>query len=81
MKGFVYQSACMAVDPGKYIAALSNAHLAALLGYLMHAGTGIPALILGLAEIEAARRWKQAQDAIQQEDRDCAGAMEGGSMP
>jgi len=70
--GEIYSQACTVDDPATYVAALSDSLLARLIGGLASAAGGIPALILGLCEVEAAKRWVAAQ-------RDRSGAVGEGS--
>jgi len=80
MNGAIYQSACMAVDTQKFVAQLTDANLAGLMTYLKLSVSGIPALILRIAETEAGRRWMALRNT-QTGTNDCAGAMGEGSMP
>ena len=58
MKGAeLYREACTEEDPGGYVSALSDHRLACLMDHIGNATSGIPALILGLCQEEAASRW------------------------
>ena len=71
--GDIYQAVCTEDDPSAHIARLNDAWLVLLISELSYAKSGVPALILGMAEWEAAKRWVR-------DNEDRAGAMGEGNV-
>jgi len=69
----IYQEVCTEENPGAYIGRLGDARLAELTRHLAEATSGVPGLILGMCEGEAARRWLDDQ-------KDRIGAVGEGSL-
>ncbi len=57
----IYQEICTEDNPGTYIGKLGDIHLASLISHLADAASGVPGLILGMAESESSRRWLEDQ--------------------
>lgn len=68
-----YDVLCHAPDPAASIRAMSERKLAEIITYLGGHASGIPALVLAIAEAEAAQRWLA-------DNQDRAGAVGEGSL-
>lgn len=69
----IYQQVCATLHPAEYIASIREEWLFLLISELGYAKSGVPALVLGMAELEAAKRWMQ-------DNKDRAGAMGEGNV-
>lgn len=53
----LFAKVCQSADVESCVAAMQAAELRSLAAYLHHATTGVPALVAGLVDLEAARRY------------------------
>jgi len=67
-------------DPGACIASMSDRKLGVIITWLAAYSAGIPAMLLAMADSEAARRWHAAVTTARQ-TTDGAGAMGEGFLP